>query len=461
MRPTVVLSVLIALAGPAPIVAQSGPGAMPAEPFKVGTFEIHGVPHIGIVLRDSVVVDLEVANLALETNPAYPKIPLPADMVELIGRYEYGLKHRLYEIVTDLVVNDRLSGNARPDFVYDVDDLRTLPPIMYPGKILNAAVNFYSHVNETGTPEERAQARRQRRENRGVPYLFLKPTRGAIIGNGDAVVIPAGRDRTDWEVELAAVIGRAAKYVAAPQAQDYIFGYTVSIDISDRGGRPPGGFALSSVDWFVGKGHDTFAPMGPWIVPKEFYGDPMEELRQTLSIRDNRIKLDVQMQEATAGDMIHSLYELIEYASSIVTLFPGDVINNGTSGGVGVGTAVRGVQRFLQPGEEIVATIDGIGTLRIPVVAEEPAASRHWSAFATGEQLPRLRSPPLSTLAGPMTAGDGDRHARCLPLPSAVLQRCDWRGRVSRVTFPSSSSTRAGRSRSPITGCSGTWLDRR
>ena len=77
------------------------------------------------------------------------------------------------------------------------------------------------------------------------------------------------------------------------------------------------------------------------------------------------------MQEATAGDMIHTLFELVEYGSSIVTLFPGDVVNNGTSGGVGSGTAVRGEQRFLKPGDEVVATIDGIGTLRMPVVGEE------------------------------------------------------------------------------------------
>ncbi len=127
------------------------------------------------------------------------------------------------------------------------------------------------------------------------------------------------------------------------------------MDISDRGGRPPGGARFTS-DWFVGKGHDTFAPQGPWIVPKEFYGNPMEILRQSLSVGDE------QMQEATAGDMIHSLWELIEYGSSIITLYPGDVINNGTSGGTGMGTAVRGAQRFLQPGEEVTATIDGIGT---------------------------------------------------------------------------------------------------
>ena len=332
------------------------PADSSAEPFKVGTFEIGGAPRVGIVLRDSLVVDLEAANVALERNPAYPKIPPPADMLGLIERYEYGLKRRLYEIVNNLVAANMLSGN-RPDYVYDVDELRTLPPIMYPGKILNAAVNFYSHVNETGTEEERAAARRQRRENRGVPYLFLKPSRGAVIGDGGPIVLPYGRDRIDWEVELGTVIGRAAKYVSANDAEDYVFGYMVTIDISDRGGRPPGGNPLRS-DWFVGKGHDTFAPMGPWIVPKEFYGDPMENLRQTLSVGDTL------MQEATAGDMIHSLWELIEYGSSIITLFPGDVISNGTSGGTGMGTAVREAQRFLQPGEEVVATIDGIGTLK-------------------------------------------------------------------------------------------------
>ena len=350
-----------------------------AEPFKVGTFEIDGASRVGLVLRDALVVEIGEANRALERSPAYPAFPAPADMLDLIGRYEYGVQRRLYEIVNHLAANEMLAEGARPGFVHAVEDVRTLPPIMYPGKILNAAVNFYSHVEETGTPEERTEARRQRRENRGVPYLFLKPSRGAVIGNGDPVVIPWGRDRTDWEVELGAVIGRAAKYVSADDAEAHVFGYTVTLDISDRGGRPPGGNPLRS-DWFVGKGHDTFAPMGPWIVPKEFYGDPMENLRQTLSVGGE------QMQEARAGDMIHTLWELIEYGSSIITLFPGDVINNGTSGGVGMGTAVRGEQRFLQPGDVIEATIDGIGTLRMPVAAEEEPSG------GTGARLPPVRS---------------------------------------------------------------------
>ena len=378
-RTGLVLLAAAALAPLAPLAAQGGPEIEIAEPFKVGTFEINGMPRVALVLRDALIVDIGEANQAFERDPANPPVPAPADMIDLIGRYEYGVRLRLYEIVNDLVAHGGLEGSGRADFVHDLEDVRVLPPIMYPGKILNAAVNFYSHVNETGTEEERREARRQRRENRGVPYLFLKPTRGAVIGAGDRIVIPFGRDRTDWEVELGAVIGRSAKYVSAENAQDHVFGYTVSIDVSDRGGRPPGGNPMTS-DWFVGKGHDTFAPMGPWIVPKEFYGDPMEKLRQTLDVGDER------MQEATAGDMIHTLWELIEYGSSISTLFPGDVINNGTSGGVGMGTAVRGEQRFLQAGEVVSASIEGIGTLRLSVVAEaEPPGG-------TGARLPPVRS---------------------------------------------------------------------
>ncbi len=373
MRKSSLLTLVLLITMPALAWSQSI-----AEPFKVGTFEIAGAPTVGIVLRDSVIIELNAANADLEKDASYPQIPMPADMLELISRYDYGLKRRLYEVVNHLSAR-RARGDERPSFVHDVDNVRTLPPIMYPGIILNAAVNFYSHVSEAGTEAERIEGRRLRREERGVPYLFIKPSRGAVVGNGAEIIIPHGRNRTDWEVELGAVIGKTAKYVSASDAEDHVFGYMVTMDISDRGGRPPGGAPFTS-DWFVGKGHDTFAPQGPWIVPKEFYGNPMEILRQSLKVGDE------QMQEATAGDMIHTLWELIEYGSSIITLYPGDVVNNGTSGGVGMGTAVRGVQRFLQPGEVIEATIDGIGTLRMPVVGEEKPEG------LTGASLPPVDS---------------------------------------------------------------------
>jgi 2-keto-4-pentenoate hydratase/2-oxohepta-3-ene-1,7-dioic acid hydratase in catechol pathway len=348
-----------------------------AQPFKLGTFEIDGEARIGIVLGDELIVELDRANAALEHDPAYPHVPMPADMRELIGRYEYGLKLRVYEIVNDIVANNRMAADRRPSYAHTVDSVRTLPPLI-PGKMLNAAVNFYSHVNEGGSADEQRQAAEERRATRGIPYLFIKPTEGAIIGNGDAVVLPYGRDRIDWEVELATVIGRTAKYVPAIDAPNYIFGYMVSLDISDRGGRPPN--SRPGSDWLVGKGHDTFAPLGPWIVPKEFYGDPMERLDQVLEV-DGQV-----MQRAGPGDMIHSIYELMEYASSIITLYPGDVLNNGTSGGTGAGRAYRGEQRFLQPGETIEASIEGIGTLTLPVVAE-PAPRT-----GTGSYLPPVSS---------------------------------------------------------------------
>ncbi|MGD2044657.1 MAG: fumarylacetoacetate hydrolase family protein [Gemmatimonadota bacterium] len=335
-----------------------------AEPFKVGTFAIDGVPTVGLVLRDDLIVDINRANRALELNPRYTQIPMPEDMLELVGQYEYGLKYRLYEIVNYLVDGNMLNGSMRPDYVHPVSSVDIMAPIQYPGKIMNAAVNFYTHACE-GCTEEELQARtRERQENRGVPYLFLKPARGAVIGDGDEIMIPWGRDRTDWEVEMGLVIGKPAKNVAARDAYDYVFGYMVTIDVSDRGGRPPGGFGSGS-DWFVGKGHDTFAPQGPWIVPKEFYGDPMERLHQQLVIDG------VQVQEAHAGDMIHSIPELIEYASSLITLFPGDVLNSGTSGGTSSGAFETGSRAgYLEPGESIEASIEGIGTLHHTVVAE-------------------------------------------------------------------------------------------
>ncbi len=378
MRSTILAALLVVLAVPAGLRAQA---LESAEPFKVGTFQVDGEATVALVLRDSLIVDIGAANAELEVSPMYPHVAMPADMIELIGQYEYGLKFRLYEIVNDLLADNRLSGSARASYVHDVENVRILPPIMYPGKLMNAAVNFYTHACEGCTEEDLVARTRERQEDRGVPYLFLKPTRGAIIGSGDDIIMPFGRDRIEWEVEMAIVFGRAGKYISASRAYDHVFGYMVAMDISDRGGRPPGGYGSGS-DWFVGKGHDTFAPQGPWIVPKEFYGDPMERLHQSLVIDG------VTVQEARAGDMIHNIPELIEYASSLITVFPGDVLQSGTSGGTGAGRVERASgSGYLQAGETISASIEGIGTLTHTVIAEESVP-----ADLSGAQLPPVRS---------------------------------------------------------------------
>ncbi len=367
------------LARPADVIAQAMESA---EPFKVGTFAIDNVPTVGLVMRnDQLIVELEAANRAMELEPRYSKMQMPEDMLGLIEQYEYGLKYRVYEVVNWLVANNMLRGNSRPDYIHSVSDVDIMAPIQYPSKIMNAAVNFYTHACE-GCTEEQLQARtRERQMNRGVPYLFLKPTRGAVIGDGDDIIMPYGRDEIEYEVEMAIVFGKVGKYVSASRAYDHVFGYMVAMDVSDRGGRPPGGYGTRS-DWFVGKGHDTFAPHGPWIVPKEFYGDPMERLHQTTVIDG------VTVQSARAGDMIHNIPELIEYASSLITVFPGDVLQSGTSGGTGAGRVERATgSGYLVDGETINASIEGIGTLTHRVVRE-----RSIPDDLSGSQLPPTSS---------------------------------------------------------------------
>ena len=381
-RNLVSLTLSAALALFASAVSVYAQDAESVEPFKVGTFAIDDVPTVGLVMRgDQLIVELTAANRAMELLPQYASMLMPADMLGLIEQYEYGLKYRIYEVVNWLNEEGLLESGNQPDYIHPVTDVDIMAPIQYPSKVMNAAVNFYTHACEGCSAEQLAQRTRERQENRGVPYLFLKPTRGAIVGDGEDIIMPYGRDEIEYEVEMAIVFGKAGKYISANRAYDHVFGYMVAMDVSDRGGRPPGGYGVRS-DWFVGKGHDTFAPHGPWIVPKEFYGDPMERLHQ-ITVIDG-----VTVQEAQAGDMIHNIPELIEYASSLITVFPGDVMQSGTSGGTGAGRVQRATgSGFLQDGETIQASIDGIGTLTHVVRAETSIPTD-----LSGSQLPPVSS---------------------------------------------------------------------
>ena len=151
MRRTLLLLIAGVIFGPMPGSAQTGTAVQSAEPFKVGTFLIGSTPAVGIVLRDRFVVDLAQANAAMETARAYPRRVMPADMVGLITEYENGLKGRIYAIVNDLVQGNALTG-TRPAYVREVGQVRTLAPIPRPRMIMNAAVNFYSHIAEGAPP---------------------------------------------------------------------------------------------------------------------------------------------------------------------------------------------------------------------------------------------------------------------------------------------------------------------
>jgi 2-keto-4-pentenoate hydratase/2-oxohepta-3-ene-1,7-dioic acid hydratase in catechol pathway len=151
------------------------------------------------------------------------------------------------------------------------------------------------------------------------------------------------------------VIGVPASSVPAAQANDYIFGYTLENDVSDRGGRAD---RRMGTDWFLQKNHDTFAPLGPFIVPKEFVPDP-HNLKQTLTLSGQL------MQDSNTGHMTHNSFEMLAYISNIVTLQPGDVFAMGSPSGVGT---ARETPVYMKHGDTAVCSIEGIGTLTNPVV---------------------------------------------------------------------------------------------
>jgi 2-keto-4-pentenoate hydratase/2-oxohepta-3-ene-1,7-dioic acid hydratase in catechol pathway len=351
---------VLAFAGGQALEAQESKG--PA-PFRLGTFEKQGRSFVGLVKADGAVVDVASANSFLEAaEPGWPKVKPPADMKELIARYESGgLRERLAALARD-------SRAAQAPHALALTALKVQAPIRYPTTLLNAAVNYSEHDLEMRprdpapppaavNPPRSARGIWERRpdDTRQNPYLFIKaPT--AVIADGEAIQIPPGRDQVDWECEMGVVIGRGGSHIPLASAADHIFGYTLEHDVSDRGGR---GDSRHGSDWLIGKSHDTFAPLGPFIVPREFVKDP-----QNLPIKFSLS--GTLMQDSTTARMIHSVYELVHYASNILTLRPGDVIATGSPAGVG---SARNPPIFMKPGDVAVCTIEGIGTLTNPVAA--------------------------------------------------------------------------------------------
>ena len=350
-------------------VAGTAQGADTPVPFKLGTFERNGKRFVGVVLTDSHVIDLSAADAALGGAGRLGPI---ADMKDAITRYDSRLRARILAIVDHMLRNPP----PGPSWVVELASVKTLPPILYPTTMLNVAVNYREHGREMagrttnpsgasepgtappGTTSIQGIWERRPDDARWNPYMFVKLP-SAVVASGEPIRLPPGRTQIDWECELGVVIGREARQVDVAKAADYIFGYTLENDVSDRGGR---GDPRHGGDWLIAKSHDTFAPMGPYVVPKEFVADP-----QKLSVK---FTLNGQlMQDSSTSAMIHDVYELVSYASHITTLRPGDVIATGTPPGVGSG---RTPPVFLKAGDVSSCTYEGIGTLVNPVLG--PAA---------------------------------------------------------------------------------------
>jgi 2-keto-4-pentenoate hydratase/2-oxohepta-3-ene-1,7-dioic acid hydratase in catechol pathway len=217
------------------------------------------------------------------------------------------------------------------------------PPVAGIGKIVAIGLNYSDHAAETGAkpPTE--------------PIVFFKATT-SITGPDDAVTIPRGSEKTDWEVELAVVIGSTARYVAVHDALAHVAGYLICNDVSERAYQLERGGT-----WDKGKGCDSFAPLGPWLVTSDEIADP-QALDMWLDVNGER------MQSGNTRTMIFAVDHLVSYVSHFMTLLPGDVITTGTPPGVGMG---KKPPRFLKPGDQVRLGIAGLGEQQQRCVAWE------------------------------------------------------------------------------------------
>ncbi len=345
-------------------------------PFKLGTFQDHGREFVGLVLKDTQVVEIAAANKAFERNHRQlPKVRPPADMKELISRYDSDVGPRLRQLAAVTAA----SGSA--PYVHAIGSLEVLPPVQ-PAVILNAGANYPEHAqgivaeaaraaaatgaapaNASAPPRQAAVSKPglweraaddQRPDN---PYLFLKSPSVMVGANAD-VVVPRGREEIDWECEFAVVVGRPAKDVPVADAPSHVFGYSIEFDVSDRenrGDRKMGG----GPDWFVQKNHDTFAPVGPFIVPKEFLPNPMNT-RHYFTL-NGEVK-----QDSNTNHMEYNIWEMLSYASNVMTLHPGDLISMGTPPGTNI---ERQNPRWMKAGDLGVCVVEGVGEQRHKIVA--------------------------------------------------------------------------------------------
>ncbi|MFV0411330.1 MAG: fumarylacetoacetate hydrolase family protein [Paracoccus sp. (in: a-proteobacteria)] len=217
------------------------------------------------------------------------------------------------------------------------------PCVAGTGKFICIGLNYSDHAAETGAkvPEE--------------PIIFMKAS-SAICGPNDPIVIPRGSEKTDWEVELAVIIGKRAKYVSQAEAFDYVAGYAVTNDVSERA------FQLEhSGQWTKGKSCDNYGQIGPWLVTKDEVPDP-QNLRMWLTVNGEK------MQNGSSSTMVFGVAKLVSYLSQFMSLHPGDVISTGTPPGVGLGMKPP---RYLKAGDVVELGIDGLGQQRQDVVDDQ------------------------------------------------------------------------------------------
>jgi 2-keto-4-pentenoate hydratase/2-oxohepta-3-ene-1,7-dioic acid hydratase in catechol pathway len=244
----------------------------------------------------------------------------------------------------------RLSGGT------PLSESKLQAPILWPGELYCAGANYWDHLKEMADIAERTTGKRPSMTKGPEPWFFMKNARSGVIATNKEVRLPAYSKQVDWEAELAVVIGRTIRNVSEERALDAVAGYAVLNDLSARDLMKREGTPFI-YDWVGQKCFDDSAPMGPWITPSEYAGDP-ENLSIKLWVNG------VLKQDSNTSQMVHNAREQIAYLSRHCTLYPGDVIATGTPAGVGM---PRG--EFLKPGDEVKIEIENCGMLVNRMVA--------------------------------------------------------------------------------------------
>jgi len=359
MRRVILLLLVAGLVAPAG-AQRAEVSSKPETPFKLATFEAGGKTRVGLLLGTRL-LDVAGANAAVAKASGLPVVAMPADMRELIETYDR-VSPRLYRIANYF---KDVKTDGQP-FAFDVQKVSIKAPIKYPYNLLAAAANYRSHANEMFGRGGAGGGANEIDPDKVDPVMFAKSPRSCIIDPGEAFFIPPGRN-IDWEGELAIIVGKPALNVPEAKAHDYVFGYSVMFDVSDRGGTGrPQSSQFQGPNWFSGKSRDRAAPFGPYIVPKEFL--PNHGSLRIVTRVNGAVK-----QDGNSRDLIWDEAHMIRYLTSILTLYPGDVISSGTPDGVGAG---RKPPEFLKPGDVVTIEIEGIGTLTTPMRASSARASQ-------------------------------------------------------------------------------------
>lgn len=269
---------------------------------------------------------------------------------------------------------DRLTAD---ELEHAVDDLHPLPPLVPAGQIFQAGANYRQHVLDlmtgaeargdssdglSGADRDQARAELEERLRSGQPFVFLGSGH-AMVGAQDDVILPDDCAQPDWELELAAVIGRAARRVDRDHALEHVAGYTICNDVTARDALIRPDTRHLGLDWLAGKNAPTFLPTGPLFVPAVHVADPAT-LQIVLKVNGRT------MQDESTADMVFDVAALIEFISNVAELRPGDLVLTGSPAGNG---ASHGI--FLKPGDVMEGSISGLGTQRNTCIAEVPAAT--------------------------------------------------------------------------------------